>query len=100
MGGSSRTTLSRSVLAPPAVKFCAFPLLFGGEGPKDGCFLAAGGRRVRVLGAGVRVLRLLRALRWEEGLPGCRHGALHSSGNYPLACPLFLADRVNERVRG
>ena len=63
----------------------------------DACLLAAGGRRVRVRRAGVRVLRLLRALCWEEGLPGCRHGALHSSGNYTLACPLFLADRVSER---
>lgn len=40
----------------------------------------AGGGRVRVLGAGVRVLRVLRTLRWEEGVPVRGHGALHSAG--------------------
>ena len=40
----------------------------------------AGGGRVRLLGAGVRVLRVLRARRWEEGVPVRGHGALHSAG--------------------
>lgn len=59
-----------------------------------------GGRRVRVLGAGVRLLRLLRALRWEEGLPGCRRGALHSSGFMcVLSVHLVCCDRSG-RPRG
>lgn len=49
----------------------------------------AGGGRVRVLGAGVRVLRVLRPLRWEEGVPGRGHGALHSAGeSFVLVSPL------------
>lgn len=60
----------------------------------DACLLAAGGRRVRVLGAGVRVLRLLRSLRREEGVPGCSRWALHSTGKF-LLCPTLLAVMVN-----
>jgi hypothetical protein len=40
----------------------------------------AGGGRVRLLGAGLRVLRLLRTLRWEDGVPVRGHRALHSPG--------------------
>ena len=48
----------------------------------------AGGCRVRVLGAGVRVLRVLRPLRWEEGVPVRGHGTLHSAGE--SSCLLFF----------
>lgn len=48
--------------------------------------VAAGGGRVRVLGAGVRVLRVLRPVRREEGVPGRGRGALHASGKDSCFC--------------
>lgn len=62
---------------PPSLKFRSF---FSLDGVTEGSMPLSGGGRVRVLGAGVRVLRVLRPLRWEEGVPVRGHGALHSAG--------------------
>lgn len=59
-----------------------------------------GGGRVRVLGAGVRVLRVLRALRWEEGVPVRGHGALHSAGFMCLLSIHLVCCSKPSRSRG
>lgn len=48
-----------------------------------------GGCDSRVLGTGVRLLRLLRAVRGDEAVPDCGHGYLHSI-DYMCCCVIHM----------
>jgi hypothetical protein len=79
---------------PSRLEFCAFSLLgvVSFSSPvitEVSVSLAriAGGGRVRLPGAGVRVLRLLRTLRREESVPVRGHGAIHSAGESSCLVP-------------
>lgn len=59
-----------------------------------------GGGRVRLPGAGVRVLRLLRTLRREESVPVRGHGVIHSAGIMCLLSIHLVCCSKPSRSRG